>query len=436
MGIKNGAPTIITINRRGLYNKRPHKYKINVDGEFMRYKGMIEINLTKHNAEEAIAATSFDFMKRLIDEIELHLGRKASEVVIYMDGTRVFNKESGRADFKFDAGLIRMVFKTICSEYGFTVIELQHGESELQMYLQRDKSVDLNVFLTSDSDMLSICYGHTPSVVDENYSVESQKQDTTSSIIDQNMIYVSGTKVLDSCVWVNSCKVVTYMGFDFIRERVKYDVFQFRTFISLCGTDFTNSLLTESMISAILLAEDSDIETINKLTDINHIAAGLLLLGIRGGGTIKRFDDRAKNTNYDALGVDKSVRMYLDYVGTGKMENSVIPKPNMSLMCRHYLYAMRRQDTSFVKKALCVWAKNCTILEAMENLKSFLGTYNPHEECTTKSASRKRKAAVVVENTVDNNQTVSKIKCNNQGSDGPSNVLLFNCGQKTVFDDL
>lgn len=408
MGIKNGAADIITVLRRGVYNKKAQNYKIIIDGELMRYKGMIEANLTKHNAEEAIAATSFDYMTRLIDQIEGFIGRRSVEVVVFMDGSRVFNKESGRADFKFDAGLIRRVFKTICYEYGYSVNELVHGESELQMYLLRDKTMNLNVFLTNDSDMLSICYGHAPtlkyletqpttlsteeclaSVIDRQN--DGPVSNLAPEIIDLNQIYnLSRVDVLDSCVWINSGKTITAVGFDFMESRMCFNTDTFRTFIAFCGTDFTSNLLTTSMVSGILLAEKEDIEYLNSLEDINEIAAGLVMLGVRVGGSIKRFDAQSKIADFNPGVIAESVQKYLDYIGTGKMTNSGMTRSNMGLATRHYLYAMKGQDSCFIKKSLATWARTNTLREAIDNLRMYLGSFDPNEE-KTNAVTRKRR---------------------------------------------
>lgn len=416
MGIKNGAPDIITIIRTGLYNKHAKHYKIIVDGELMRYKGMIENNLNKHNAEEAIAALSFDYMKNLIDHIELFIGRRSAEVVVFMDGCRVFNKESGRADFRFDARFIRVAFKHLCYTYGYTVNELTHGESELQMYLQRDKTMDLNVFLTNDSDMISICYGHKPTLsyilpkedmqpssssplLDLSSITEIQTinvtTNTTHPIIDQNKIYdLQKVKVVDSCIWINCGKIVTAVGFDFIESRMNFNTFTFRTFISFCGTDYTSNLLTDSMVTGILLSEKVDIEYINTLTDIHDIACCLIMLGLRAGGTIKRFDEKAKSQIFNAADVDTSTRMYLEYIESGKMKNEAIPRPCMSLACRHYLYAMKGQDSCFVKKSLNQWAKSTLLSDGVEQMRQYLGTFDPMLY-VEKIPNRKRKTSTI-----------------------------------------
>lgn len=414
MGIKNGS-SLMPFIRTGIYNRKAANYKIIVDGEFMRYKGMTESNLTKHNLEEAVAASSYDYLHKTLHTIEMLLGHRASGIIVFMDGSRVMNKETSRADFNFDVQLIRTIFKSLCQEHGLAVNELHHGESELQMYLQRDKNVNLNVFLTNDSDMISICYGHVPTSKSGKFEYSSDtehrdelQQNEVKYTTDLNLIYKNPTDITDSCAWINCNKdVLTIIGFDFLQTRYIYTPEAFRVFVALCGTDFTSSLLTTSMIDGIMMAEDDDKMFINSLEDVNHIAACFQMLGIRGGGTIKRFNanvDIKPLMSYDADGngsltmqyneneLCQAINMYRDYIKSGHMLEVNIPRPNMPHISRQFLYAMRNQDPNFVKKSLCSWAKMTPLAIAVENLKQHLGTFNIFEEQVTKGITKIKKS--------------------------------------------
>lgn len=389
MGIRNGAPNILKCIKRGLYHRSAKNYTIYVDGEFMRYKGMIDNNMAKADAEAAIAQTSFEYLRRIVNDIEELLGKRAKLIKVFMDGERVSNKTTKRSEFYFDSGLIRVMFKRLCAcQQNFAVKELKYGESELQMYLTRDQSNDLNVFLTNDSDMISICYGHTPKV-SENYDRRQHTQHQVKllekSIADDNNEYVKDFDVLDSCVWINCGREVRAIGFDFITERVIYTPRIFRTFVAFCQTDFTENLFPESMINGILHASDEDKQFINGLTDINAIAAALQVLGIRGGGSIKR-DRKLAFTKFDPTAIELAVLMYIQYISTGSMPNCNIPSNDMSYACRQYLYAMRRQDTCFTLKALREWAKSISLSEAIDNLNTFID-----DPMTDVIAAKKRK---------------------------------------------
>lgn len=406
MGIKNGS-TIINFVQRGLYNKNPKTYNILVDGELMRYKGMNDDNITKHNTEEAIAATSYDYLRRTIKTIELWIGRKTDSVIVYMDGARVLNKVTNRADFDYDAALIRTVFKMLCREHGYTVIELDYGESELQMYLNRNKSNDLNILLTNDSDILSICYDHRPTITannDENQTCFDPKRDSIAqssslsslndtknnvdSILDSNLIYPSHVKVTDSCVWINTDKKnLTAIGFDYIAEYLGYKPFAFRTFVALCGTDFTDNLFTKTTMCGILSATDEDKEFINSLTDVNEIAAALQMVGLRGNGRIKNLN--ANNTDqFNADDIKKCILMYIEYITTGHMPNERMPRMNMSIVCRQYLYAMKNQNDNFVHGTLVTWARRTKLEEAIKSLNLYLGTYAVKQKIVPQKRSR------------------------------------------------
>lgn len=381
MGIKNGAPTIISHIRHGLYHKNAKNYNIYVDGELMRYRGMIEENLSKNNAEEAIAITSFDFLKRTIKNIEEMMGCRAQIVKVYMDGARVANKETNRPRIHHNVALIRRLFKLYCGMNAYDVMELSKGESELQMYLRRDTNAELNVFLTNDSDMISICYGHTPHIESENQFTPTEHTIFTDrmyavSIDDCNQNYPKNVVVRDSCVWVNCGRDVMAIGFDFISERLLFSPKIFRTLIAFCKTDFTDGLYSESMIGAIMLADDDSKAFVNTLHDINEIGAVLQVLGLKYGGQIKR-NTNNKQATFDAGNISKAVAMYIQYIETGYMPDAEMPRNDMALACRHYLYAMRNQDDCFTLKALQCWAASVDLAETIKNMRMHLGTFVP-----------------------------------------------------------
>jgi hypothetical protein len=120
----------------------------------------------------------------------------------------------------FDAALVRTTFMNPCSGIGYRVCELRSGESELQMYLRRDKTADLNVFVTADSDIISICYDHYQSVSAIAAITMTSRQTTTTTnnnwgnIIDENDTYEDDASVIDSCLWICPKRDITFIGFD------------------------------------------------------------------------------------------------------------------------------------------------------------------------------------------------------------------------------
>lgn len=380
MGVKSGH-LFVDVIKFGRYNKQARKFVIYVDGENIRYRGMISSNLSTHNAEEAIAVTSFEYLKNAVRKIELLLGRICEDVIVYMDGKRVANKTANRAVFKYDAAMIREIFKGICGEHGYTVIDLRHGESELQMYLQRNREMDVNVFLTNDTDMIPICYDHIPFISWTDDEYQRGMGDNESGILDFNSSY----KVVDSCLWVNcGTKGIVAIGLDNVRQKLRFNLTVFRVFIALCGTDFTESMFTESMITTILGMSDQDVAYVNSLTDdpvteivIHQIVSALLLHSLRFGARIKPLGKKLNDLNASFENVAKAVSMYMDYVSSGSMVNDEIPRPNMSTMMRKYIYVMKGQTDlgNLEKKRLTAWANVATFAEIRHEVtKHFIRT--------------------------------------------------------------
>lgn len=374
MGILNGS-VIVDYFLRGRYNaRRPIRYNVYVDGELMRYKGMITENLSRHDAEEAIAHTSISHLMRILSTIEQRFGGKPESIFVYMDGARVTNKVVNRPEFKFDASLIRQTFATFCRDFGMHIRQLDYGESELQMYLQRDIEADLNVFVTDDSDMMSICYGHRPSASSSLTDVVElcTPDDTTEGLEDANFTYKSRNdeeEIRDSCLWIRCRRRLLAIGLDDCQDSIGYSPFVFRTFAALCGTDFTPPLFTESMIRGIMSTDSRDREFINGLgTKVNSIVGALIVVAVRNMGTIKR-KEQNDDVPCDFDAIERLVSMYVDYVTTGVMSSDPIPRPCMSHACRQYIYLMKnRMDRVYTKTALRLWATNIALVDACENL--------------------------------------------------------------------
>lgn len=451
MGILH-ADRIIEHFRRGLYNHKPASYIISVDGELIRYKGMVNTNMTQHNAEEAIANTSYEYLVRTIMWIHTYMGLCAREVIVYMDGARVANKTTARPECALDVRLIRTTFTRLCAEHGYRVHALDHGESELQMYLQRDRDVDLNILLTRDSDMLSICYNHTPkylctktgtelqyadverrglvaSTLDETDTIQETAEDdddTTFGVCRRNTASVNifsddrisdinaaythvaedGVKVLDSCLWIvcgSGSKPMQAIGFDACAHRVGYNDMVFRTFAAMCGTDFTDSMLTPSMFTGFFSAAGADEKRyINTLKDVSKIVASVLYMGLKGGGEIKRgLGTVNRYQQFNPYDITVTVSIYYEYISTGVMPNKRIPKFNTVLAVKHFVYAMRAGvNDRFVKRELIRWANTVPLYECLMNLDAHLGTYEPPTASRTKPAVSAPKAITVLPNDI------------------------------------
>lgn len=374
MGLRYGAQKLLEKLRRGVYRNDDsvQRYNIYVDGELMRYKGMVSSNMARHNACEAIATTGFDYMMSLVRHIESRMPLPATKVIVYMDGQqRVRNKVVRVHTHQFDVDMIRNIFKGKCLLNDIEIVELVEGESELQMYLQRDRLSDLNIFVTSDSDMISITYGHEPSTelaFDDLRLREGDEGNDGGRIVDLNANYVmessSSPPVRDSCLWVNCSYHTVAIGCDYSVQRLRLHRSKFLVFVGMCGTDFTDNVLTETMIAGVLKASDHEIDYINeRLLDVDVIVCALVYLGVKYGGTLKpmkRIDGGEKKADGGGFNTYISnIQQYMAYIETGVMMDRDMESVNTATMSRHDIFSDRLgyPGTSYKRSELAVWTK-------------------------------------------------------------------------------
>lgn len=465
MGIKNGVRHIkeIFAFQRGLWHRnilrmpatsKPDeikdslRYNVYVDGELMRFKGMCGDNMRAHNREEIIAQAAFTYMVDLISRFEAYIGHPSTNVIVYMDGKRPTNKESRFHDAPetIDHSFIRTCFTYLLADHGIDVVQLKDGESELQMYLRRDKTAHLNVFVTDDSDFIAIAYNHqpnvkcrwdrTPSPIVTSYSelifahnnlTEDQEllltimthdahtndagiefptsDDEKQSIIarlnakksteelnkytsapnkatmlDQNDYYDTRFyEVTDSCLWLK-CQAgdqIPMFGMDFTTF---HDLTprHFRIFLSLCGTDFTKDLFTDSMIRSVIQSYPSRIRFINTLDDICEITA-MFYATARAGSIHGKRRPKGWTTDqpFNEEHLQRYLSQYLNYIETGiVIENVVLPPDYLAVSlhldhaigngvilptpilldrCNHYSLA---ELLTFVRRNLGKWQPN------------------------------------------------------------------------------
>lgn len=478
MGLKNGNQHISIACENGLYHRRAKNYNIVFDGEYIRYKGLTEVNCVKHNAEEAIAVAAFEYSQNIIDKVQNYLGWRPKQVLYFMDGQRVLNKEVKRRSRvgNFDEHLIRSFFKMLCSERGYNVVQLDVGEAELQMYRQRDQTnVELNIFVTNDSDTLSIMYGHVPTI---KYSCSTSSLPNTATTIstptastttattttsssllsddkeriliddvsilekfiiipnhteqmldvrckfnDRNSYYNDNISVLDSCVWLSTSRggEIKMIGFDFICTRLRYQPLQFHTFIACCGTDFTNNLLTDSMINGILYASDEDVLFINTLTDIHKLIGCFLILGLRINGRLKLLENAEvlKREIFDANKLALSIDLYVNYITNGVMDPIESPQQlKMGLATRHYLAAMRDGNDCFTLNALRNWALNVNLSDVVHKLDcdTLNNSFDWSRSKIQRGGSSTKKRSI---------NSTTTIPCKTQKIDKKNNLLSF-----------
>lgn len=384
MGIL-GCNAILTDPRilRGLYHARATRYNIYVDGELIRFKGMTNDNLTHRFVEETIARASHTYLQRLLNRVQRHLSKKPQLVMVYMDGERVINKTERKNVYEFDVALVRSVFVKLCRESGYAVCLLTQGESELQMYLRRDRETELNVFVTNDSDMISICYGHEARIEmksdEETMELRSLASEVAlDTVLDHNCIYRESVSVKDSCLWVKcaSSEIRVY-GMDDIAKRMNFSKRAFRVFVSACGTDFTRSILTNTMISAILGASSADQEALRAHEhDDLEILVALIYLAVKNGATLKRVAiDGNEGYVYRESIVRDIIDAYASYIETGDMKRDIMPVIDGSMLVMEIVYAMTCGVGIFTKKYLREWSSRVTMARAVQNFKENVGRY-------------------------------------------------------------
>ena len=437
-----------TTQARGktIFNAHPRLYNIIIDGEIMRYKGFLDNVMHNAGAEHVIATISTDCTVKIVNEIEQLLTKGTrNEVLIYMDGKRVSHKfHRPTMNHDVDMALIRTLYTDRCINQGYRVIALKEGEAELNMYTRRftDRGVlfdtdglpldgtkvpvDLNVFITGDSDFLSICYGHLPmnsnctnlekfdrtALIMAGYPIEYSKASYEMDHTNKNRSLFSNSynddiTLRDSALWVrtrNGALTNQMYGMDGISDVFGFTIPAFRIFIAMCGTDFTKPILTKTMIQSIMNSHKSDRDLINDLTrtynpfmmeneiQYSKIYAAFLFMGIKyRQATIKKLSDITArqpfecNTPADTANalnefVSTYLRMYLTYIATCK----VLPAPrfpDMGHVLRYYLYAMRGglsepcigklNITAGIKK----WAENITLEKALENFTQHFGEF-------------------------------------------------------------
>lgn len=411
---------------RGLYNRYADKYRVYVDGEYIWHKGIIDDNINSNaNPEQYIANTAYNFLYSLLKRVKLYFDNaEPAEVYVYMDGKRLNNKgyRARPTESNIDCRLVRNEFMMLCAGLkNCKVVALSEGEAELEMYLQRNRDSNLNVFITTDTDMYSICYGHTPKIV----SPTSQQQTTSGNldseeidygnneeldkVIDHNSSYIDNTlvnckpnsniflddnkyyknptlyKITDSCVWLrgNDIKNYVLVGFDFSQNTHKITPKVFRTFVAMCGTDYTKAIISDSMGINFFTSKKSkyDINHLNLEHDVLKLIVSILYYSICNATTSIRLPkfDLKKNNYCKVDDLILNVSNYANYINTGKMintsnnltdYNSNITKNILKSMINYSI-----NDVLSIKVAK-LWCSTNTVHDAISNVEKNLTAIN------------------------------------------------------------
>ena len=247
------------------------------------------------------------------------------------------------------------------------------------MYTQRNQHYNLNVFLTHDADILVRAYNHEPFMVDSVNVRTSVKKFPRSSISvegfsDINATYsqTDGVSVRDSCVWLcpKILDKLCLISFDSIRLNVGFFTRQFRVLAAICGNDYSEGLLTDSMLLGIMNMSLADKVILNGLSNILEIVAAFLYLGIKYNGIPKtpHIFCVFKYAGPELTKFETSIRNYIRFIETGisppcdNTEN--IDMPNIS----HTIIVAMRGATSF--ESIYDWVEHTSLTRAIRTAKT------------------------------------------------------------------
>lgn len=370
MGLKFGAHKILEKLKFGLYNRAVEHYTIYVDGELMRYKGVIASNTPSQITCESVANTSFDYMMGLVRNVEFMLPTTAKRsIIVFMDDSR--------SQSSSDRDLVRNLFTSKCLLNNINIHVMQSDESDLQMYLHRNRDNDLNVFITSDTDMIPLLYSHVPIIkqklsgepVDYSDLTFRNDYDCGQRICNNNRIYTSrSVSIKDSCLWINCGYRLIAIGCDFSTRRLHYDTRIFPVFVGMCGTNLTGSMLTETLVQGVLRADIEDIAYINSLSELGSIVAALLFVGLKNGGTLRPLNKHQDDPEPQSSRLEDymhNLKVYLSYIERGAAPDDELVRVNVPVLCRKLLSLMGYTANTYRKAMLHTWANLLDMDEAL-----------------------------------------------------------------------
>lgn len=358
MGIKRGVDSFRAAFSTGLYNNKQltaNDVRVYVDGDNLLYKGFVTSAKLSTDAERSIAFHGVRFLDNLVSVLAETLGistRLGRRVTVVLDANqRVANKEWRIDHHPLDRERLRTIYCRLCEDRGYNVQALQEGEAELQMYLQRDRSVRLNVFVSCDTDTFSICYGHKPTIVGDRYfdrqihtepmSFQDLNRVSSCRLVmqDNNLRYTDDLSdyVRDSCLVLQNTRNKYYLfGMDYCADFVGYTMTAFQTLVALCGTDFTEPMFTPTMVREIMSTTKNQMDFINNQgNDIVRLTAAMVLVAIRNGATLPRSKVSSIHKLVDCPSefyriLTDNTEQYIKYVRTGIMDNRAIEHIDMN----------------------------------------------------------------------------------------------------------
>jgi hypothetical protein len=315
MGIKNPS-VLVQYLSNSTCNMHPKNYKIIFDGEIIRHLGYNVKNQLSQHPEMAIAQTSISTVKNIVSRLSTLFDSMPSEVIVYFDGVRPSGKVVRVApDFSAND---KDQFSVYCHLSGYTVKQLLVGEAELMMYLERDKEMDLNIFVTSDTDVISIMYGG-------NYEQHVSQETVT---IDQNNMSgkIRHVAKQNSVMWVR-IRLESHLdlyGMDDLAAIFHLSPNHFRIAIVLTGTDYSLPIFTKTMMIncfSNIVNNKSYARSINQLTKLQDIIVAFIYLSAINKFSFQRNTKDFQHKPVDYRQFEKSILNYLNYIENSRTIN-------------------------------------------------------------------------------------------------------------------
>lgn len=287
-----------------------YAYTILVDGNLSLFRGAVNGCSDPHQ----IAGTAYRILQTLMQSLPV----KIEKIIVYFDGqspTRKANTSRKRAiNLKFDVQAALAEYKRLLSDSWYVVNQLKVGESEMQMILDRDHTKP-TILVTNDSDVYHIAYGKystdaaplylllggsvcnslnakrpstTTMLRGSESGAEAEAVDDTTTTTTTAAADAAGVKLYKApSSTSDACEPQTQpiKGYAFVNLN-KFNVHGmprtlFSALVTMMGTDYTQTLLTPTMVSAVckcyvarhqdpVLAESFDNILADSLTKAKH----------------------------------------------------------------------------------------------------------------------------------------------------------------------
>ena len=204
-----------------------------IDGPLLLFRGIAQNCWNLDDIDQTLSTIKSNIIRKIISILNnLKNHGYCIKIKIYYDGQTPYLKKltqqkRNREVFPFNLtyqtintfiqdNLYYNIKKELPNICDIEIINLQVGEAENEMYRKRDVNYN-SVLFTKDTDVFAITYNHEPTT-------------------DNDLVYMFDGDYI----------------YNMSRFNCMMNNFQFRTLVSLSGTDFNYTIFTPSMIKAIL----------------------------------------------------------------------------------------------------------------------------------------------------------------------------------------